>query len=1630
MTPLSKIEVTSSFALTDDVLGDLAAATLRAALKADSVTLTSCQVVTQTAQLLIVTGTLADFVGHAGTSVSVRLYLFEVPTIEAATERHALLLISDLQETFAVEDLWNAYATGGPSAVTKILSGSKFVDQMLLLSSLDYDNNATYIDPQFPPAKDTLSDAQQKFIAGFADQRTYVTRGFTYRVLTGLVGSTPVPDTSLTLQQVLADLSATDVCQQKPFLSQTKFDESGANLVLFHEFAKPATPKTDVKFSFEFESIGLSFPLGVTTFVWPQILLRGSITIGANLEIEAAFDLNTRYLTIVLSHFPSFGDFVDQFKSGQFDMHQELGNSIPGGKFDGLGSIKLEEIEVGIDFNGPAVDYVRFVIAAEKSLSLIGDLLDVQPSLNVQISKPFDTAERQFDVNVYGRWIIEKAEIDTSVAVSSTGDYQITANLALGQELNLSHLLDDLLGGQIEGIPNLAVNDFEFIGLKTGSDTYYEVELDLATGWHIADLPLTLDDIHLQTAFTNGKLTEATVWATLELSNVAFRLGAEYIPENQGWMFSGGTLPGQQIKVGQFIAGLATDLGVDPHNSFLEAFEQIDITGLYVEYRTFKEQSSQMSLVVSVSDNATYGAFLPLNNILIRLQTNGSGTLWRFDATAADDGTDASTLLTHINQTHDVQVELPTSLSTLQVKELAGYYDSSLKSYGFIVYLALRGARVYVQVDLKRQLDGTLEKDVRGQLVFNEKNSDNTGGQTGDELTFELNLVSTSQTTDFVAFYQASNASSSSLASLIKAITGDDHKIPDDFSIDVRDAVFSLHKSGDVTKSIFAIDMDAGINLSSLGDLPLIGSELSVAKTLTLAFQIIYATSSQPGGSYTTDELKKLNEAFPKDITFKFPETAAIVAGSPDVNIQLRMGGGQSFSMSLPVGLDPTTGQLTQAPPGPQPPNAIPTGADGITWFDIKQNFGPLNLSRIGFKFDTTGGVQLIGYLDGGLSLMGLSVELLGLSVATTLTGTNKFKPTFGLNGLGIDFKSGPLEIGGALYKLTDNNLTEFDGLATIRTESLQLSAIGSFAELTSGDKSLFIYAILNYPLGGPAFFYVTGLAAGFGYNRHLLIPPVDQLKQFPLIAEAMTSQPAPPTTDMSQMKDFISGKMRAMEAYLPPQVGEYFIAIGVRFTSFELLDSFALLTVQFGNHFEVDVLGISTMVVPANVAETPIAEAQLLLKAAVIPDEGVLLVQAQLTNDSYLFSRDCHLTGGFAFASWLKGEHAGDFVITLGGYHPDFKVPSHYPQVPRVGFNWAISTELTVKGGGYYALAPHAIMAGGFLNALFQTTNLKAWFNMNANFLLMWKPFHYDAQLSIDIGAEVIIHFFGTHTIGIDASADLHLWGPEFGGHARVSVKVIGITFHFSIDFGASPAPPDAIVWKEFRDTFLPGSDKIVSFTVEQGLEKTVKDQDGKDVFVINAKEFSIVTNSVVPIKSVTGSFTHAADAQFGVAPMNQSTVAASEHNVMFGGNVSELSMAPVSKAMPSALWGRKMEADLNRPKSMFPALTGVRLTPAKPSVPGPSETVRRDQLAYDTSLSSEGYRLSELKPFKVTNKSATWKDVESNILNTNVAAARSALLTDMGFDPGHFDCGQAFDEDTIYPPQFGEFEVSSGGR
>ena len=265
------------------------------------------------------------------------------------------------------------------------------------------------------------------------------------------------------------------------------------------------------------------------------------------------------------------------------------------------------------------------------------------------------------------------------------------------------------------------------------------------------------------------------------------------------------------------------------------------------------------------------------------------------------------------------------------------------------------------------------------------------------------------------------------------------------------------------------------------------------------------------------------------------------------------------------------------------------------------------------------------------------------------------------------------------------------------------------------------------------------------------------------------------------------------------PSYGDYWLAMGVRFSSFEMIKAFALLSVSFGSELEIGLLGSAAVTVPKGVEPgKAVAYAELALKVVIKPAEGTMKMEARLTDESYIFYKDCHLTGGFAFYIWFGGPLAGDFVLTLGGYHPKFICPSHYPIVPRLGVNWPVTPELTITAEMYFALTPSCLMAGGKLSAIYQSSGVRVWFIVYADFLLSWKPFYYSIDIGISLGIEVDL---GATSLNIHMGAQLQLWGPEFAGLVQIDLTVILIT----VRFGQDKQAPPPLTAREFVESFLP---------------------------------------------------------------------------------------------------------------------------------------------------------------------------------------------------------------------------------
>jgi hypothetical protein len=763
---------------------------------------------------------------------------------------------------------------------------------------------------------------------------------------------------------------------------------------------------------------------------------------------------------------------------------------------------------------------------------------------------------------------------------------------------------------------------------------------------------------------------------------------------------------------------------------------------------------------------------------------------------------------------------------------------------------------------------------------------------------------------------------------------------------------------------------DLGIDISLL-DLPFIGSRIPQADNFGLSGLTLIASSCDGKTDLSLDA---------------------------DLNVA-----GAKFPLALPLTRDSSTSTPTPTPTPTSSAKGVTTTAKEKTkpgmvkWFDINKTIGSGQLKRVGLQYNEE---KLFFMLDMQVAMGPLTIGLDGLSVGSPI---DRLAPQFSLSGLSVSYAKGPTSISGAF--LRDELDDSYQGLAVIKTPGFSIAAMGAYKNL-NGQPSIFIYGVLNMSVGiGPPFLQLTGISAGFGYNRTLNIPAIDKINQFPLVSAAMGKDSgSDPLSVLAEIKDAV-----------PAAAGELFVAFGIKFTSFKMIDAFALLTLRLGNKVRLDLLGLARVSIP-NKVPYPLVVVELAIKASYDFDEKALKVQGELTSASYILSKKCRLTGGFAFYSWFDGEHGGDFVLTMGGYHPDFKVPSHYPTVPRLGFHWQLMSSMSLKGEMYYALVPGALMAGGKFEALFEASfklgfdigiagatlagSVKAYFIIGADFIIAWQPFSYDAKVYVSIGITAkfegrvkFLWFSASKTLSFDLSlsANLHIWGPEFSGTAHVDWSVIS----FDIEFGANKkSTPIALTWSAFATAFLPPKAAICSISIADGLIRQVDERQNK-LNIINPASLALTTNSVIPANR---SNVTAAQKDFGVACMDVSKVGSSAHNITIVKNgvedvTDEFEYQPITQKAPEALWGSKFETNLNG-GLIDDLLMGCRITPKPKKAPDKTEDKPLRDFAYDIELKDRAYQWSDGLKLQSDDGTKTRQMVEA----ANTVSVRDDILGALG--------------------------------
>jgi len=948
------------------------------------------------------------------------------------------------------------------------------------------------------------------------------------------------------------------------------------------------------------------------------------------------------------------------------------------------------------------------------------------------------------------------------------------------------------------------------------------------------------------------------------------------------------------------------------------------------------------------------------------------------------------------------------------------------KDYHFAIGLSIpvQGNNLQLEINADYSKKGPgYELDLKG-----------TASIAGRQFTIEFKKKSDSQATGPLAnaslleLKYVSDGDKINLTELLADIT-DDSDITDalpDVSVKLDEVLFAVLKEGDTNKYLFGIELEVPIDFD-FGKLPAVGSMLSSQGKFGIqSFKFFLA--SQPFYEEEVLFFPAVDQAF---IMGNLPAQPVAVNVQPTVPQRVTvLTKGANFRAILNLGSMQKT-----IPPPPRnilPPPAftsavIPTGgnngsaggsngstggstlparktstaADGqASWMSIEKSIGPVTIARVGAAYKDG---KLWFFLSGSFSLASFAVSLDGLGIGAPIKDFSVDKIDVSLTGMGIDIQKGTLSIAATFLRLhypestsiTDGHTIaaydEFNGIVQVAFPPFSLTGMGSYA-LYDGHPSLFLFVAIGFPITVDPSLIIEGMSLGFGIHRDFIAPEMKDILSFPLIQASVTP---PPPMDIDKM-------VESLHHYFPPTVGQYFVVAGIKFKAFGLVDTLALLAVKFGREFEVDLIGVSSILLPGGFIE-------LGWMARFIPDKGEFFIGGELTNRSFILAPMAQLTGGFAVAFWTNGTHKGDFVVSVGGYHPQYKKPEHYPDhISRLGISFKLGSILTIKGGMYFAVTPQAIMMGGFLNATLKRDNLEGYLNMTLDAMIWYQPFHYDALISVDAGVKVDIPaaLFTIH-INLHLHLDVHIWGPEFSGIAYLDVGVKTFSVPFGTESSTKALP---VGWDVFKGKFLQIKDKdgnpkdnVCSAVITKGMIRKVKKADNSEIYVVNPKELEIEAKTIVPItEKIEGAENTENIGRFGITPMGikrykahftttitkdvESVAHTENHSLTHTEitiqtkNVTErrtidivedkiiektttfkeilprnfFKNSSLFSSVPAAIWGTDglVSADLSSSdKSLLKnALTGVLITPATDTESGETHEMDKEQLAYNT--------------------------------------------------------------------------------
>ncbi|MEU6708562.1 DUF6603 domain-containing protein [Streptomyces wuyuanensis] len=708
-------------------------------------------------------------------------------------------------------------------------------------------------------------------------------------------------------------------------------------------------------------------------------------------------------------------------------------------------------------------------------------------------------------------------------------------------------------------------------------------------------------------------------------------------------------------------------------------------------------------------------------------------------------------------------------------------------------------------------------------------------------------------------------------------------------------------------------------------------------------------------------------------------------------------------------------GQLAHVAGGTE---AVATGGssnEAVAWWNVDRTVGPVHVGRVGVGYEAKS-VLLLADVDVGGGGFRFGTKGLG----TTIPIGDPKHPALHLDGLSLGYNRAPLTIAGEFVRQDIEGYSlAVGGMAVIGTPAASVTALGFYAQPQQGDPSLFVFGMLDLSKKsvGSGIFRLEKIAAGFGLHSQVRTPTLAEVGTFPFVD--MLSKGYAQRDPLDELTNLLNKK------WVTPARGEMWLAAGLEALIYELVDINAVAIVQFGDEIVAGLYGQASAQFPKHPAKA-CAVLAMDVRAEYRSSTDTLEIDAALANGSFVLDPACRLTGGAAVRLWFgRSAHPGEFVVTIGGYNPNFVVPEYYPRPGRLGFDWRMPGGIHAWGNCYAALTPHAFMAGlkAGLSGDWGPASIDA--EVYADALIEWDPLYFKVEWGGNIRGSI-------GPFSAELGADGTVWGPPVGGNARVKI----IKWHINVDFGASdPKGRTPLKAKEFRDRMLPGgtrpgagsadgtapgeNSKVVTVAATQGLlPAPTGNEDPAAVWAFGVGSFALQVTSAVPLTAVSVNETKVATsptrprANLYIRPMQADgvdsgmvitlkdptgeSVKVSNKTPGEGEDIT-WSVMPDSKGVPAALWAKKDEED--EKGLAYGYATGITLTPPSPIhtkehfIPGSADKNEKEPIQIQTEAATLDYTADKngnRLPAMPTSRLNTMSDAAAK-------NARNGILADL---------------------------------